>query len=75
MKPYSIYGTGREAAFIELIDRMLRESHDYISTTMVLELYKKKKKRQYFSKAINRKKIICCQKRNRIVLKEKGIGF
>lgn len=56
MKPYSIYGTGREAAFIELIDRMLRESHDYISTTMVLELYKKENKNDNISQKLSTEK-------------------
>ena len=39
MAVYSDYGTGIEAQYIELIDRMLREKRDYISTVDVLKRY------------------------------------
>lgn len=39
MAKYSDYGTGVEARYIELIDRMLREEKDYISTEDVLKRY------------------------------------
>ncbi len=39
MATYSDYGTGIEAQYIELIDRMLREKRDYISTVDVLKRF------------------------------------
>ena len=39
MAKYSDYGTGVEAQYVELIDRMLREKRDYISTEDVLRRY------------------------------------
>ena len=39
MAKYSDYGTGTKAKYIELIDRMLREKRDYISTEDVLKRY------------------------------------
>ena len=76
MKPYSIYGTGREAAFIELIDRMLRESHDYISTTMVLELYKKENKNDNISQKLStEKKLYAAKNAIESCLKKRGLAF
>lgn len=39
MAKYSDYGTGVEAQYIELTDRMLREKRDYVSTIDVLKRY------------------------------------
>lgn len=36
MKPYEIYGTSIRSIFIELIDRLLREKKDFISSEMIL---------------------------------------
>lgn len=41
MKPYAAYGTGTKGIFIELIDRLLREKNDFISSEMIMEYYAK----------------------------------
>lgn len=39
MKPYEIYGVGIKAIFIELIDRLLREKKDFISSKEIMTCY------------------------------------
>lgn len=41
MRPYAAYGTGAKGIFIELIDRLLREKKDFISSETIMEYYAK----------------------------------
>lgn len=75
MATYSDYGTGIEAQYIELIDRMLREKRDYISTVDVLKRFQEEYNPKISLKASKNKTFDHAKGRIRKCLQAQGLDF
>lgn len=75
MATYSDYGTGTEAKYIELIDRMLREKKDYISTEDVLKRYQEEYDSRISLKSSRNKTFDKAKGRIRKCLQARGLDF
>lgn len=75
MTAYSDYGTGTEAKYIELIDRMLREKRDYISTEDVLKRYQEEYDSRISLKSSRNKTFDKAKGRIRKCLQARGLDF
>lgn len=75
MAKYNDYGTGVEAQYIELIDRMLREKRDYISTEDVLKRFQEEYNPKISLKASKNKDFNKAKRRIRKCLQAQGLDF
>lgn len=75
MAAYSDYGTGIEAQYIELIDRMLREKRDYISTVDVLKRFQEEYNPKISLKPSLNKVLDKAKGRIRKCLQAQGLDF
>lgn len=75
MATYSDYGTGIEAQYIELIDRMLREKRDYISTVDVLKRFQEEYNPKISLKPSLNKVLDKAKGRIRKCLQAQGLDF
>ena len=75
MAAYSNYGTGTEAKYIELIDRMLREKRDYISTVDILKRFQEEYNPKISLKASKNKAFDHAKGRIREMFTGARIGF
>lgn len=75
MTAYSDYGIGIEAQYIELIDRMLREKRDYISTVDVLKRFREEYNPKISLKASKNKTFDHAKRRIRECLQAQGLDF
>lgn len=75
MAAYSDYGTGTEAKYIELIDRMLREKRDYISTVDVLKRFQEEYNPKISLKPSLNKVLDKAKGRIRKCLQAQGLDF
>lgn len=75
MAAYSDYGTSIKAQYIELIDRMLREKRDYISTVDVLKRYQEEYNPKIILKPILNKTFDKAKGCIRKCLQARGLDF
>lgn len=75
MATYSDYGTGIKAQYIELIDRMLREKRDYISTVDILKRFQEEYNPKISLKASKNKAFDHAKGRIRECLQAQGLDF